>query len=420
MTRHALDRLKERAIGIDPQKALEQIRDAIGGDEGEISAETVDGSRVWAVRLSTAQIVFPIVKSNGEVVTVLSAGMDVETSTGRKVLERPRWMRGKEVSGQWIWSIGPDEQITEPGFYNITLDRHHSQPCDGPSVTSGVLRTMELHTPADVWAYSLLNPHRYEREETDALRLGKAMAAYVEGGLDEVAKHYLVLPADKPRRPSAPQIAAYERNGFWSDAAKEGAEFWAAVDADGRDPLTDDQIRMICQMGEALAKDPAVSVLMGGVPECTMAYRDEATGLWVLSRPDNVSFDGSVTDYKKLSTQGRPFTHWLCDRRIEQHGYHMQMALARDAMTRLLGDTPDSVGLVFQHDKPPYSPILRGLDKQTLNIGTFQNDRSLRRFAECLESGFWPGPGEDVGTYQMRDSLYQRLLEEMQTAGVAP
>ena len=43
-----------------------------------------------------------------------------------------------------IRTLADDEQITEPGFYAISLDRHHSQPCDGPSVTSGVLRKMEL------------------------------------------------------------------------------------------------------------------------------------------------------------------------------------------------------------------------------------------------------------------------------------
>lgn len=318
-----------------------------------------------------------------------------------------------------IRTLADGECITEPGFYNISLDRHHAQPCDGPSVTSGILRTMELHTPADVWAFSLLNPNRYVREETDALMLGRAMAAYVEGGLEEVCKHYLVLPKDKPRRPSTVQVKAFETNGFWSDAAKEGADFWEAVNQDGRTPLTDDQITMICEMGEVLAADPAASAVMGGIPEVTMAYKDERTGLWVLSRPDTVSFDGLTTDYKKMSARGHPFTHRLVDERITQHGYDQQGALACEAMERLTGERP-AFGIIAQSDKPPYHVILREIGDEDLRIGQFRNQRALTRFAECLESGHWPGPGEDVAQYQRPQWQRDMLLEHMQTEGTAP
>lgn len=318
-----------------------------------------------------------------------------------------------------IRTLAEGELISEPGFYNITLDRHHSQPCDGPSVTSGVLRTMELMTPADVWAFSQLNPDRYEKPETDALRLGRAMAAFVEGGLDEVAKHYLVLSKDKPNRPTKPQIAAFEKNGFWSDAAKKGADYWAKIDADGRVPLTDDEIKMICEMGQALADDPAAVVLMGGIPEVSMAYQDERTGLWVLSRPDTVSFDGVSSDYKKMSAQGRPFTHRLVDNRISQHGYDMQGALAVDAMTNLTGITPE-FWIIAQSDKPPYHVIPRQIDEEDLALARFRNQRALTRFAECLESGRWPGPAEDIAAYQRPEWLREQILEQMQMEGTAP
>ena len=55
-------------------------------------------------------------------------------------------------------------------------------------------------------------------------------------------------------------------------------------------------------------------------PEITMAYKDDETGLWVLARPDNTSFDGVLADYKKINTQGRAFDHGVCDARTTQHG----------------------------------------------------------------------------------------------------
>lgn len=318
-----------------------------------------------------------------------------------------------------IRTLAEGEKITQPGFYSIPLDVHHGQPCDGPSVTSGILRRMELATPADVWAFSPLNPDRFEKKNTDALRLGRAMAAYVEGGMEAVSQHFVVLPKDKPNKPTPQQLTAYDE-GRATEAGKKSVEFWRAIEKDPRDPLTDAEQEMIENMGKALAKDPAACAVMGGIPEVTMAWQDEITGLWLLSRPDTVSFDGSMSDYKKINTQGRPFSYRVVDSRITEHGYDMQMAFAAEVFERLTRQWPTSVGIVAQWDQPPYHVILREISEEDLRIGQFRNRRAINRFHECLTSGHWPGPGDDVGAYQRPDWQHKMLLEEMQTQGVAP
>lgn len=317
-----------------------------------------------------------------------------------------------------IRTLGPGEKISEPGFYNIPLSVHHSQPCAGVSVTSGVLRKMELETPADVWAFHMLNPNRWERKESDALRLGVAMAAYVEGGADQVLKVFKMHQQEKPRRPTKAQIAAYDE-GRSTEAGTLSVEYWRAVDAEPDDYLTIEEFTMICTMGAVLAKDEAASAVMGGLPEVTMAYQDPITGLWVLSRPDTVSFDGMVTDYKRVSAQGRPFTARLVDRRIEDHGYDMQIALACEAVETLTGSWP-SGGIIAQCAEAPHHVILRGIGEEELRIAQWRNRRALNRFSECLKSGHWPGPGEHVGSYFMHEERRKRFLDEMQTEGTAP
>ena len=318
-----------------------------------------------------------------------------------------------------IKRLAKGEKISTPGFYDISLDVHHSQCCDGPSVTSGILRRMELSTPADVFAFHALNPYRWEKPQTTALRLGRAMADFVQGGMEAVAEHFIVLPADKPRKPTDAQIAAYDA-GKATDAGRLSVEFWRKVEADPRDPLTEAEQTMIENMGKVLAKDPAACAVMGGIPEVTMAWRDDRTGLWILSRPDTVSFDGALSDYKKVSTQGNPFNHRLVDRRIEQHGYHQQMALAVEGFEMLMNDTPTSVGLVFQSDAAPHHVILREISEEGVGIGKFQNRRAIDRFHECLTSGHWPGPGDDVGAWMPSDWFWKKITEEMQIAGVSP
>lgn len=318
-----------------------------------------------------------------------------------------------------IRTLKPDEKITEPGFYSMPLSRHHSQPCDGVSVTSGVLRTMELQTPADVWAFSLLNPNRWQKDETDALRLGVAMALYVEGGPLRVLEGFNIHPEEKPKRPFPSQIKAYDE-GRASDAAIQSVEYWRKVDADPHEYLTQSEFDMIVAMGAVLERDPAAQAVMSGIPEVTMAWQDERTGIWVLSRPDTINFSGVVTDYKRIASGASGFDTRLVDRRIEDNGYDMQIALGCEGMERLTGEWPGAAGIIAQSADAPHHVILRSIHDEDLRIAQWRNRRSLDRFHECLTANHWPGPGEHVGAFQMRKELRESLLEQMNTAGAAP
>ncbi|MDG3089198.1 PD-(D/E)XK nuclease-like domain-containing protein [Vibrio hannami] len=252
---------------------------------------------------------------------------------------------------------------------------------------------MQSETPADVWALHLLNPDRWEKPETDALRLGRAMAAFVEGGIEQVLAEYILLPEDTPRRPTEAQRAKYEA-GQGTPAGTLSCEFWDKIDSSAKSILKPDDLEMITNMGTALVQDEAAVAVMGGIPEVTMAWRDEETGLWLLARPDTIAFDGTVTDYKKISSKGCPFNRRLVDRRIDDHRYDMQLAFAAEVYERLTGDWPEMAAIIAQHDKPPFSVILREIEQEDLRIGQFHNRQSIRRFAECLASGHWLRPSE--------------------------
>lgn len=318
-----------------------------------------------------------------------------------------------------IRDLADGEKITEPGIYRMSLERHHNQPCDGVSVTSGVLRKMEMETPADVWAYHVLNPDRWGRDETDALRLGAAMAYLVEGGADALLSAFDVHPADKPRRPTPAQIAAYD-DGRGTEAGVASVEYWRAVEASPSRWLDQGEFDLLLDMHLVLQADDGARAAMGGVPEVTMAWQDEATGLWCLARPDTVNFDGTVTDYKKVNTQGRPFNWRVVDNRITDGAFDMQLAFAAEGLERLAGGWPTMAAIIAQWDRPPYHIIPREIDDGNLRLGQWRNRRALRRFKACLDSGHWPGPGEDVGAYLRPEWQKEQLMELMKTEGMAP
>lgn len=324
----------------------------------------------------------------------------------------------KDESQPHIRVLRENDKISEPGFYRIPMERHHGQPCDGVSVTSSILRTMELQTPADVWDFHALNPDRWERDDKPAFRQGRAMAALIEGGLDALNEQFIVLPVDKPNRPTAAQIKAYDE-GRATDAGMRSVDFWCKIEADPRSILKPDELELILSMGKVLAKDAAACAALAGEPEITMAWYDDETDLWCLSRPDQLSFSGLLSDYKKMATRGSPFNHHLVDRRITDHGYDMQMAFAAEGFQELTREWPSAVGLVCQCDAKPYHVILRPILDEDLEIGVFRNRRARRRFRKCLDTGLWPGPGDDCGAYKRPEWQRAALIEQMGAAGVS-
>lgn len=329
-----------------------------------------------------------------------------------------------------IYELDDGEKITEPGFYRITLDRHHNQPCDGLCVTSSILRTIELQSLAEVYAFHPLNPDRYEKPETDALREGRAMALLVEGGPDALKEYFTILGPDTPKKPTKPQRAAFERTGEWSDAAKDGAKFWAEVEASGKSVLKMEDYAQLLAMSLALRRDPGAVATLDGIPELTMAWKDEATGIWLLSRPDMVNFDGFVGDYKKVAAQNRPFNGELVDRRITDHGYDMQLAFAAEVLEKVTGHFgspiwPEQAAILAQSDKVPYHPLVREISQEDLRIGQYRNRSALKLFANAVEQTAklkaqgrdpwqaWPGPGAHSSFYKRPEWQTERLLQRM-------
>lgn len=322
-----------------------------------------------------------------------------------------------------ILPLSDGDMVTETGAFRMSMDLYHSQRvCPGPSVSSTGLRKAALQSPHAFWKTWDGNPDRYpEKEPGDSLVLGRAAHCLILG--DEVFdENFIYVPSNAPRRPTKTQIAAFERNGVWSDAAKEGAEWWAEFDelAEHRTEISAEQVQKITYMAENLSANPlCVELLRSELIEISMIWQDEQTGLWVKSRPDCIPSNGyDFGDLKTFAPKGSNLI-LAAQRATTDHGYAMQMALAVMGAEQVFGNTATECGLCFVSTSEPYEAIPIRLDEDSLYWARVLCRDGLNRIADGLKTNEWPGVGADLTTYSFPPSMSARFAE-MQADGLLP
>jgi len=294
-----------------------------------------------------------------------------------------------------VWDGG---LITEPGAYiGVPISRYHGEEiCDGPSISStglkklsgGKAKRSKGMTPRHFYETSSLNPNRRPTEQTDALRLGQ--------GFHDA----LLLPeewaANWHRLPEGFSRAAKVK------MAVEIAEADAAIAA-GKCIVNVDEVARIDAMVAAMRADKMISALIAkGEPEVTLAWRDEATGVWCRARPDwmmetrrfgmNVKTDTDAS-YDGFSSS------------IGKYGYAQSAAFELEGYERVFGRRPEAYfHPVVEKPGAGWKPgdfiatALWQLPEEDIVRGQFLNRIGLRVFADCVKAGEWPSytPNPDM------------------------
>jgi hypothetical protein len=288
------------------------------------------------------------------------------------------------------WSGKP---ISEPGLYTgVPIDVYHGADlCDGPSVSSSGLRKLMNESPAHYWVESPYNPNRIEQKETDALVFGRA-AHHLLLGEDDFNTHYIVRP-DK-----------------WDSWRTDAAKMWRQDQEDaGRTVLLPSQLETIRGIARALASHPLIDagILNGGI-EQTIVWRDKDTGIWLKARPDAIPNDAG--DFADLKTTTSVQSMDLA-RTIAEHGYHQQAALIAAGWHALTGRDVESFSFVFVEKTPPYCVRVVTLRDDDLARGERQNFVAIKKFAECMAKGEWPGPGGADAEYLSLPEWAQKKID---------
>jgi hypothetical protein len=299
-------------------------------------------------------------------------------------------------------------QITQPGVYSrLPLDDYHrGDICDGPSVSSTVLRKLWDTSPAHAWAHSALNPDKAEDTESEWMNIGRAAHHLLTAEVG-FADQFVVRP----------ETIEGEK---WNGNRKECKRWLAARKREGFTVLTPANVEVIKGMAVSIGNFPLVRAgALNGMIERSFFWQDKETGLWLKARPDAIPSDsGDFTDIKTTPS----VLYRDLQKSVGDFGYHQQAALTIEG-ARALDIEASSFTLIWVEKKPPYCVRAQQLKDEDIERGMKQNRWALRTFADCLASGVWPGPGDgrDDAEYVdlpdwRRKQIDERLIFELREA----
>lgn len=260
--------------------------------------------------------------------------------------------------------------ITEPGIYDLTNEEYHAD--HGSLSSSGARMLLPPSCPA-LFRHAQDTP----QEPKKTFELG-------------TAAHKLVLG-------EGPSLVQVDADKWTTNAVK--AEV-AAIRDEGGIPLKPAEYEQVHAMADALRRHPIASVLFDparGKPEQSLFWRDRQTGVMRRARfdwlPDARSGRLIIPDYKTC----RSAEPSALARAVEDFGYHQQDDWYRAAARALnLADETAAFVFVCQEKTPPYLVTVVEMDAEARRIGAARNRRALEVFAECTETGVWPGYSDEI------------------------
>ena len=279
--------------------------------------------------------------------------------------------------------------ITEPGAYrDIPAEDYHGNAnlLPAPSLSSTGAKLLLNKSPYHFWFQSPMNPDRVEQEEKAHFSVGKAA-------------HDLILLSER-----WPEFYHVLPEGFARNKTKAMPEAIAAYEAavsEKKCILTHDGAETVRQVAESIKRNPvAVTALTNGESETTLAWKDPETDVWLRARPDfmpaaaRVGGDVIVVSDLKFVAGSHADPEGF-KRAISNFGYHQSAAFYADGIKATFGHYPTHWLHVVVEKDAPYCTALYELPQEDIERGRWLNREAIRKFAECLNAGKWPGYADD-------------------------
>lgn len=260
--------------------------------------------------------------------------------------------------------------VLQPGIHErVPMLTYLDQCAPGPCVQGTDLKRMIERCPAWAFARWSGNPDAIEEPDTEATAFGRAAHTYLLEGAQKFHRIYAIKPAGL------------------NLTTKEGRA-WKEQHTDA-ERIDEEDFDAIVDMQQAIGRHEwASAALSNGKPEVTAIVQDKETGLFLKCRPDWLT-DRLAVNLKTAKDNGADAFR----RQSWKLKYHLSAALTEDIL-KALGE-PRTVALLPVEKSAPYIPVLRAPSERHMLAGRLLYRRALRRWADCLSSGKWPGYADD-------------------------
>lgn len=264
------------------------------------------------------------------------------------------------------------------------------------AIGSSIIKTMEQHTPLHAWA-QYINPKRVPKEPSTAMILGSVIhSAMLEPSVFD--DEYTVLPEGIDRR------------------TKEGKALFADIVATGKMPVKQAEWDVATSCMAACEAHPFMQKIRTLSPKFEQSFFFERAGLQCKIRPDIEIAPcfaypaGAIVDLKTTidaSPNGFPKQLWNLL-------MHVQAAFYKNGYRLKYGTFFEPEFFWFAQEKiePFANKVYRCTDEMEYE-GNVIVCRQLDVLRECMETGVWPGYGNDVQDAEFPAWAYAQLENEL-------
>lgn len=252
----------------------------------------------------------------------------------------------------------------------------------GPSLSSSGAKTILEQSPAHFFWNSPMNSARPPEEDKDHFSVGKAAHDLLLLGGDWEASYH-ILP-----------------EGFSRAKTKQFAEEIAAADyakSKGKTLIKSADMDLVKRIADKIGANPdARNALLRGIPEMTLAWQDELTGVWLRARPDFLPqscIDGAdvriVSDLKFMAASHcspRGFS-----KALDNFGYFLSAAWYSEGIKQVYGKYPTHFMFIVIEKDEPHTVSTYWLEDQDIQRGRLMMRQAINVFAECVKRNDWPG-----------------------------
>ncbi len=255
------------------------------------------------------------------------------------------------------------------GIYQMKAEKYHADPCERPSLSNSMARTLISESPLHAWVeHPRLNPNFTPKED----------AKFDRGS----ASHALLLEGED-------RMHVINAKDFRTNAAKELRDAARAI---GKFPILEAEYDAVYEMVRlakvAIAQCPDLGgiTLKDGTAEDVLIW--ERDGVQKRSRLDWRKSDGSILlDYKTTEASANPAA-W--ERTLLNAWGDMQPAFYLEGNEATGGPQDAKFIWLVQEVTPPYACAFIGATTQLLELGRQKCAAASQLWRQCLESGHWP------------------------------